>query len=362
MAATDTRPEVAPVRPGEELDWPALEAYLRRELPSAGLEVTGPMSVAQFPNGHANLTYLVTFHSGTRVVVRRPPMGRIAPGAHDMKREFRVLSRLWRCYDRAPRAYLLCTDHDVIGSDFVVSEYRTGVVVWDEWPSSMAPLPDVARRAGFATVDALADLHLVDPRECELSDLGRPEGYLTRQVEGWRKRWELVATPEVDRQMVHLADELGRTLPRSSTPAVLHNDFKMDNCQFAPGEPDRVVSVFDWDMATLGDPLADVGMLMNYWPDPSDPDDNQTLHVSGMERMGLPTRAEIAEHYAARTAADLSGIAWYEAFAAWKIAVVCQQLSIRYLRGESTDPRMAQQAEFPPRLARRAARILETLR
>ena len=362
MSATDVRPEVAPVRPGEELDWPALEAYLRRELPAVGLEVGGPMSVAQFPNGHANLTYLVTFDAGTRVVVRRPPMGRIAPGAHDMKREFRVLSRLWRVYDRAPRAYLLCTDHDVIGADFVVSEYRTGVVIWDRWPESMCSLPDVARRAGFATVDALADLHLVDPDECGLGDLGRPEGYLTRQVEGWRKRWELVATPEIDEQMVRLGDELRRRLPRSPAPVVLHNDFKMDNCQFAPGEPDRVVSVFDWDMATLGDPLADVGMLLHYWPDPSDVEGDRPLHVPGMERMGLPTRAEVAGHYAARTGADLSGIAWYEAFASWKIAVVCQQLSIRYLRGESTDERMAEQAGFPPRLARRATRILETLR
>lgn len=364
--ASDTPPEVAPVRPGEQLDWAALEAYLRRELPGVGLEVTGPMSVLQFPNGHANLTYLVTFGADTanpqRVVVRRPPMGRVAPGAHDMRREFRVLSRLWQAYDRAPRAYVFCDDHTVIGADFLVSEYRRGVVIWGAWPPSMRGLPDVGRRAGFAVVDALADLHLVDPHACGLADLGRPEGYLTRQLHGWLERWTLVATPELDPLMRRIGEELRRTQPRSREATLLHNDFKMDNCQFAEGRPDRVVSVFDWDMATQGDPLADVGMLLNYWPDHSDTDEDRPLHFPGMERMNLPTRAEITEHYAARTGADMAGIGWYEAFCAWKIAVVCQQLAVRYLRGESTDERMAEQVNYPPRMARRAERILERIR
>lgn len=355
-------PELAPVRPGEALDWAALEAYLTPRLRDLGLGADGPMSVLQFPNGHANLTYLARFEgSGLAVVVRRPPMGAIAPGAHDMGREHRVLSKLWQAYDRAPRAYLFCDDHDVIGSDFVVSEYRTGVVVWGAWPESLAELPDVARRAGLAVVDALADLHLVDPASCGLGELGRPEGYVQRQLDGWRKRWELVATPEVDDIMTQLGRDLAANRPESPAPTLLHNDFKMDNCQFDAGQPDRVASVFDWDMATLGDPLADMGMLLNYWPDPADTDGDRPLHVPGMELMGLPPRAEVAAHYHDRTGAALDTITWYEAFASWKIAVVCQQLSIRYLRGESTDERMAEQASYPPRLARRAKRILETI-
>jgi aminoglycoside phosphotransferase (APT) family kinase protein len=356
------RPETAPVRPGEDLDRAALADWLRRELPAVGLAVSGEMALAQFPNGHANLTYLATFGSGTpdevRLVVRRPPLGRIAPGAHDMKREFRVLSRLWRVYDRAPRAYLLCTDPAVLGADFLVTEYRPGVVVWDSWPPALGEGPDIGRRVGAATVDALADLHRVDVAAAGLGDLGRPAGYLARQVEGWRGRWELVATAELDARMTALAEELRATLPVSAAPVVLHNDFKIDNCQFAAGRPDRVASVFDWDMATLGDPLADLGMLLNYWPDPADVDGERPLHVPGLETMGLPTRAEVAARYAERTGADLSRIAWYEAFCSWKIAVVCQQLSIRWLRGESTDPRMAEQAGYPPRLLRRAERLL----
>ncbi|HUF99541.1 MAG TPA: phosphotransferase family protein, partial [Ilumatobacter sp.] len=271
-------PEVAPVRAGESLDWNRLAAYLQPILAT-----TDPLTVLQFPNGSANLTYLLTF-GDRQFVLRRPPFGAIAPGAHDMKREHRVLSRLWRAYDRAPRAFVFCDDHDVVGSDFVVSEYRRGEVVWVELPPSMVVIPDAGRRIGLATVDALADLHLVDPAACDLADLGRPEGYLERQVTSWRKRWDLVATPEHDPQMSAAGDRLRATLPVSRPGTILHNDFKTDNCQFQPGQPDRVSAVFDWDMATLGDPLADVGTLLNYWPDPADTPDDRALHIVGMER------------------------------------------------------------------------------
>jgi aminoglycoside phosphotransferase (APT) family kinase protein len=352
-------PELAPVRPGEELPWDAVAAYLRPRLARDGLMVDGELTVRQFPNGSANLTYLLSFGAGgARVVLRRPPFGVIAPGAHDMRREYRVLSALWREFDRAPRAYLLCDDRDVVGSDFVVSEYRAGVVIWAALPASMSAAADAARRVGFATVDALADLHLVDPAACGLDSLGRPDGYLSRQVAGWRRRWDLVATPEFGAVMTEVGTRLERTVAASPEPTILHNDFKIDNCQFTPGEPDRVTSVFDWDMATIGDPLADVGTLLNYWPDPADTSDDRSLHVPGLETVGLPTRAEVAERYAARTGTDLSGISWYEAFACWKTSVVLQQLYQRYVRGESTDERMRSRGDHIGMLARRALRIL----
>jgi aminoglycoside phosphotransferase (APT) family kinase protein len=351
-------PEVVPVRPGEDLAWDRLESYLRSELPlRAQTPVEGGFSVLQFPNGSANLTYLLTFGS-QRFVLRRPPFGTIAPGAHDMKREYRVLSKLWRVYDRAPRSYLLCEDHDVVGSDFVISEYRTGVVIWGVLPPGMAGVPGASELVGFAAVDALADLHLVDPVGAGLADLGRPEGYLARQVDGWRKRWELVATANFDPLMAPLGDELRRRLPTTPRSTLIHNDFKIDNCQFAPDRPERVTAVFDWDQATLGDPLADFGMLMSYWPDPSDIPTDRALTPPGLDRFGLPTRRDAAARYAERTGFDLSTLPWYEAFTTWKTCVVLQQLHQRYVRGESTDPRMADKGDNIEMLARRAARIL----
>jgi aminoglycoside phosphotransferase (APT) family kinase protein len=345
-------PEVAEVRPGEHLDWPRLEAYLME-----CLDVREPLTVMQFPNGSANLTYLLSFGE-QQFVLRRPPFGQIAPGAHDMKREYRVLSRLWRSYDRAPRAYVFCDDHSVVGSDFVVSEYRRGEVIWSVLPPSMAALPEAGRRVGRATVEALADLHLVDPATCDLDTLGRPEGYMARQLEGWRMRWSLVATDDYDDIMTAAGEELHRTLPISRQTSLIHNDFKTDNCQFLPGQPDRVSAVFDWDMATLGDPLADLGTLLNYWPDPADTPEDRALHVEGMEYLGFPTRGEVVDIYTDRTGFDLSAISWYEAFACWRTCVILQQLHQRYVRGESTDERMAARGQHIGMLARRATRIL----
>jgi aminoglycoside phosphotransferase (APT) family kinase protein len=356
MSSVVDPPEVAPVRPGEELDWPAAEAYIAERLP----DVRGPMTVLQFPGGSANLTYLLSF-AGRELVLRRPPFGVVAPGAHDMKREYKVLSRLWRVFDRAPHAYVFCDDHSVIGADFLVMERRTGAVVRGSVPAAMADVPGVGRRIGFAVVDAMADLHLVDPASCDLADLGRPEGFVARQVAGWKTRWDLVrpdnGPAEMDELPVRLTDEL----PETTRTSIVHNDLKPDNCQFDPADPDRVKSIFDWDMTTLGDPLVDVGTLLNYWPDPSDPPEERRVSHEGMRTMGLPTRAEVVARYAERTGIDVSAAGWYEAFAMWKTGVVIQQLHNRWKRGESTDPRMAVIADRLPVLATNASRLLDRL-
>jgi aminoglycoside phosphotransferase (APT) family kinase protein len=345
--------EVAPVRPGEDLDWPRAAAFLRQRLP--GLD--GDLSVLQFPNGSANLTYLLRF-GGLPLVLRRPPFGRIAPGAHDMGREYRVLSRLWEAFPAAPRALLLCEDEAIIGARFFVMEFRPGVVIWNSVPPSMRHHPDVARRVGFAVVRALAGLHQVDYARVGLGDLGRPDGFVSRQLTGWRSRWEAVASGAADAVMTEVADALERTMPSPQRAAILHNDLKLDNCQFDPADPDQVHSVFDWDMATLGDPLVDVGTLLNYWPDPSDKPGDRGRYPAGQETLGLPSRAEILAVYATATGLDLTGIRWYQAFAAWKTAVVMQQLYDRYLRGETADQRMASRADQVPELAGRARRLL----
>ena len=342
------------VRPGEDLDWAAVESYLRAELP----ELQGEFSYGQFPGGSANLTYLVAV--GEReLVLRRPPFGTIAPGAHDMRREHRVLSRLWRNFDRAPRAYLFCEDHTVIGSDFFVMERRRGEVVRDELTSGLAAHDRAGYRIGLAVVDALADMHALDPADCDLADLGKPVGFTARQVAGWRHRWDLVKGDEPLALMDEVADRLAATVPEQPRATLIHNDFKLDNCQFDPADPDRVQSIFDWDMTTVGDPLVDFGTLLNYSPDPSDPPGAWRGRAGDWLRdIGLPTRAEMVERYGAATGIDCSGIGWYEAFAQWKTAVVVRQLHHRWLQGNSSNPRHETIAEHVPALATVAADLL----
>jgi aminoglycoside phosphotransferase (APT) family kinase protein len=354
-------PEIAPVRAGERLDWPSLEAWLRPRLAEVLPGVDGPLEVLQFPNGSANLTYLLRV-GPHELVLRRPPMGEIAPGAHDMKREFTVLSRLWRPFDRAPRAYLFCDDHAVLGADFFVMERRRGEVVRTALPASMRAHPDVGRRIAFALVDAMAELHALDPRACALADLGKPEGFVERQVRGWARRWELSKFDDSPAAMDELHRRLVDDLPALSRVSIVHNDLKLDNCQFDPANPDRVSSIFDWDMTTLGDPLIDLGTLLNYWPDPSDPHDASRASHPDLTRMGLPTRAELTARYASRTGMDIAAARWWEAFALWKTVVVVQQLHRRWVRGESTDPRMARIADRIPALIKAATVVLDRSR
>ena len=354
----DVAPELAAVRGGEELDWHRIEAYLRENLPR-DLDADAAFEVLQFPNGAANLTYLVRFGE-LELVLRRPPFGTLAPGAHDMKREYKVLSRLWRRFDRAPRALLFCDDPAVAGADFFVMERCRGEVIRGVIPKTMRRHPDVGRRIGNALVEAMAEFHLLDPVECGLSDLGRPNGFVERQVRGWKKRWDLVADPDHHAAMCAVHARLERCVPAAQRVSFVHNDLKLDNCMFDPRDPDRVIAFFDWDMTTLGDPLADLGTLLNYWPDPADGDSPRGSHA-GMETMGLPSRVEVRKLYAERTGLDLSRVSWYEAFAQWKTATVLEQLHHRWAAGDSKDARMESIAARVPELAKSATRLLDEL-
>jgi aminoglycoside phosphotransferase (APT) family kinase protein len=351
-------PEVAPVRAGERLDRHALEAWLFPRLAAVLPSLEGTLEILQFPNGSANLTYLLRVGEN-ELVLRRPPMGQLAPGAHDMKREFKVLGRLWRVYDRAPRAYLFCDDHAVLGADFFVMERRRGEVVRGALPASMRSHRDVGRRIGFALVEAMAELHALDPAASGLGDLGKPDGFVERQVSGWARRWELAKPEHAPPFVEELHRRLVRRMPAPARVSIVHNDLKLDNCQFDAAKPDRVASIFDWDMTTLGDPLVDLGTLLNYWPDPGDAESTPRASQPGLARMGLPSRAEIIARYAALSGADVSAARWWEAFALWKTVVVVQQLHRRWVRGESTDPRMATIADRIPSLLVAARVVLD---
>jgi aminoglycoside phosphotransferase (APT) family kinase protein len=313
--------ETVAVRPSDELDWPALEHHLRRVLDVAD----DPMTVRQFGEGRANLTYLVTF-GDRQFVVRRPPRGTLAPGAHDMHREFRVLSRLNDHYPRAPRALHYSDDVSIVGAPFLVVEHREGVVIHGSIPDEMMQHADVVRRVDLALLDAAADLHTVDVDAVGLGRLGKAGGFGRRQVDGWRERWQRAAPREGSAAMDEAAERLAATVPEPTHVAIVHNDLKLDNCQFSPRDPDTVTSVFDWDMATLGDPLFDLGLL---------------LVSMGTSPLWTLDDADAVAHYSARSGIDVERISWYLAFATWRTAVVLQQLFNRYLAGDSADERHA---------------------
>jgi aminoglycoside phosphotransferase (APT) family kinase protein len=219
---------------------------------------------------------------------------------------------------------------------------------------------DLGRRMIFALTDAMAELHLVDPAEADLEDLGKPEGFLARQVSGWTRRWELAEPEGGEQLMTEVSRRLAETMPETQTHGIVHNDLKIDNCQFDPKNPDRVQSVFDWDMATLGDPLADLGTFLHYIPEPGEPE-NINGGVRYPEELELPSQADVAARYAERPGADVSGITWYLAFARWKTATVYQQLANRSLRGESKDARNAMLGDTVPVLADSASALLDQL-
>lgn len=338
------------VRPDERFDVDSLASWLDtvEDLPS------GTPGVSQFGGGKANLTYLLTFPDGTELVLRRPPLGPVAKGAHDMSREYRVLSRLWQSFDKAPRAVAYCDDVSIIGSDFLLMERRDGVVVRGEIPAVFGSGndPEATRKLSDVVVDTLAEFHAVDPVSCHLDDLGHPEGFLHRQVEGWRDRWENAKheeNPVADEVAMWLANEL----PPESSPTLLHNDWRLDNMAVAPDDPGRCVAVYDWDMATRGDPLADLGTLMASWFDPGEAPSE--LSMMPTQSPGWIDRDTAVSRYAEKSGRDLTNVDWHLVFGAWKLAVILQQIYIRWLRGQTRDERFGILDEGARHLFRLAA-------
>jgi aminoglycoside phosphotransferase (APT) family kinase protein len=325
------------VRPGEEIDAAALAAWLKGKL----LGVEGPVTVEQFPGGHSNLTYLLRF-GNSELVLRRPPFGSRVKTAHDMGREFKVLSRLHAAYRQAPHALLHCDDLEVIGAPFYLMERVRGVILRHQRaPEGVDLNPGRMRALSEAAVDGLVDLHAVEYREVGLEDLGHPEGYVQRQVEGWTERWTKSRTddvPDLDRAAAWLA---GHLPPGSETPALIHNDYKYDNLVLHPQDLDRVVAVLDWEMATVGDPLMDLGTSLGYWMDPDDIPELRLLPAGPTTLPGNLGRAEVVERYAARSGRDVSQILFYYVFGLFKIAIIAQQIYYRYQQGLTRDERFA---------------------
>jgi aminoglycoside phosphotransferase (APT) family kinase protein len=326
------------VRAGEALDIARLEPFLQERFAS-----TGNLSVEQFPSGHSNLTYLVRLGS-RELVLRRPPFGSKVRSAHDMSREYRVLSKLHTAYPVAPKALFYCDDPSILGAPFYLMEPIHGIILRRDPPAGVPFPPETARRLSEAFIDNLARLHSLDYAGVGLADLGKPQGYLERQVTGWIERYHNSKThdlPEVESISTWLTARLPDILEKAHQPAIIHNDYKYDNVVLDPTDATKIVGVLDWEMCTIGDPLSDLGTALAYWTDPQDPNDFQEIRSAPTTLPGMLTRLQLIERYAAATGRDPRGMVFYLAFARFKVAVIIQQIYYRFAQGLTQDERFA---------------------
>jgi aminoglycoside phosphotransferase (APT) family kinase protein len=349
--------DTSAVRAGEELNRSALADYLNKHLPGGAADI----EVEQFPNGHSNLVYLVrTNHR--EYVLRRPPLGPVAPKAHDMAREYRVLKAVNPHFPEAPKVFLLCEDPSVIGGAFFLMERRYGVVIRDSIPGELAAIPGYPRQVSEAFIDCLVRMHSIDVSQPGLSSLGKPEGFVERQVRGWADRWNRAKTeelPEMDRIVRWLHD----CLPPSVEVTLVHNDFKLDNVMLRP-EGDRLEAVLDWEMTTIGDPLADLGLTICYWTWASvaAEDDPHPATPSVTSQPGWYTRDQFLDRYARRTGRDVTHIRYHEVLGLFKLAVILQQIYYRFHRGQTQDERFRTFDRRVRGLIRLAASLIEEKR
>lgn len=351
MKPVDTPCEV---RKGEEINIRKLRSYLKEHLPGAD----GEMNVKQFPSGFSNLTYLIAFGS-REFVLRRPPMGTKAKTAHDMNREYRILKSISDSFARVPRPLHYCDDPEVIGSRFYIMERLSGIVLRKEIPQGVLETESEVRTLCRNWIKVLNDLHTLDYRACGLEDLGRPEGYVRRQVEGWAGRYRNARTEDVP-DFEHIMDWLMGHMPDDHpNPALIHNDYKFDNVFLDPMEPTRIIGVVDWEMATIGDPLMDLGASLAYWIEHDDPEETRLIATLPTAHPGMLRRREIVALYEDISGSRITGFEFYYCFGLFRLAVIAQQIYYRYYHGQTRDTRFKNLAFFIHILEKTAGRAME---
>lgn len=341
------------VRNGEELDSAGLESYLLSQLPTC----SAPLIIEQFPRGFSNLTYLLRLGE-QELVLRRPPFGANIKSAHDMGREYRILNALHPVYPKAPKPLLYCEDEAILGAPFYVMERVQGVILRTRIPKEMAIAPAQMRQLSEGLIDTLVELHAVDYQSAGLGDLGRPAGYVARQVSGWIKRYANARTddlPEMEEAARWLTEQLPTIPDDGANATLIHNDFKYDNVIINPniinpqiptqdsqpsiGDSQFIRAVLDWEMATIGDPLMDLGTTLGYWAEADDPAELRNFGITITP--GNLSRREIVERYATKSGRDVSNILFYYVFGLFKIGVIIQQIYFRYRQGHTKDERFA---------------------
>ncbi len=325
------------VRKGEELPEKSLKSFLLDQ----GLiqSVASELFVKQFTHGYSNLTYLLSIE-GRDYVLRKPPAGAIKRG-HDMSREFKVQSGLANGFSKVPQMHAYSNDESILGSEFYIMERVEGIILNFKEAKKRGIAPESFAKISDTWLESMVELHQLNYKILGLEDLGRPEGYVERQVTNWGKQYLKAATEEV--QAAHqIMSWLQDHQPREYDSCLIHNDFKYDNVVFKDDTWSEISAILDWEMATLGDPLMDLGTSLGYWTIQSDPEFLKQGIPSPTLFPGNPKRSEIVESYAKKSGRKVDNILFYYAFGLFKIAVIAQQIYYRYNKGLTTDPRFAQ--------------------
>ncbi len=322
------------IRKGEELDSASVEAFLRETIP----KLQGEMIIRQFHSGHSNLTYLVTF-GDRQVVLRRPPFGTKAKTAHDMGREYRILSALKDIYQYGPEPLAYTEDNSIIGCPFYIMERIEGIIVHREFPSDIMESPDNVRALCRKLIEVHYELHSIDYRKAGLDDFGKPRGYVKRQVLEWCERYRNAHTPDAPDFEAVMAWLEEKMPPDSDIPGIIHNDFKLDNVVLDPGNPVDIKGVLDWEMATVGDPLMDLGCSLAYWIQKDDPPETQTIRLMPTDVHGALTRNELVRYYTELSGRTIDNFDFYYCFGLFRLAVIAQQIYYRYFHKQTEDER-----------------------
>lgn len=351
---TDFCDKPASIRPGEELDLAKLQPFLREHFPGE-LE---RFNVTQFPSGHSNLTYCVQL-GNRQMVLRRPPFGSKVRSAHDMGREFHVLSKLHHAYQPAPKVLLYCDDASILGAPFYLMEPIRGIILRRDPPAGLPFTAETAHKLCESFIDNLARLHSIDYAGIGLADLGKPQGYLERQVRGWVERYHGSKTHDIP-EIEQISSWMQENLPPSADATLIHNDYKFDNVILDADDLARIIGVLDWEMCTLGDPLSDLGTALAYWVEVGDSEDLQKLRWGPTNYPGSMTRDELVLRYAQTSGCDVSNMLFYVVFARFKVAVIVQQIYYRYHVGLTKDPRFAFMPEVVRTLLRHSWQSAQT--
>jgi len=350
MAIVD---QAGPVRNGEELDIERLEAFLKDSIPG----LNGEIGVRQFPSGHSNLTYLVVI-GDREMVLRRPPFGYRAKSAHDMGREYRVLKALHGSFPYAPRPLAYTEDASILGDQFYVMERLTGIILRKDPPPGLNYAPRQASKLCKNFLQVLLDFQALDYNAVGLGDLGRPTGYVARQVSGTCKRYQAARTPDAPHCEEYMQWLEDKQPPDTDRPALIHNDLKFDNMVLALHDPTRFIGILDWELTTVGDPLMDLGISLSYWVQPGDPPEFELIRTIPSNMEGMMTRKQILQLYEEKSGHKVEYYDFYYLFGLFRMLVVVQQMYYRYYNGQTKDERFKQIVQMVFILEKAARKIM----